>query len=238
MWRRRRRRRSSELFCFCTSLKEDASSSAYQSLNCLCFFHPWLVEKEEEFLVFSFLFNPASFFSLFPLGRKPQSWWSRLALWPKCQHQHPQAHDRVHGLSTCMSQTLSVRCPLPSTAMNSKRKEMLLVQQLLLPLVCRREREREQENGSWWEWSHVCFLRANLFATGYARILANATAFGVAFTNKDLFVTLYFIRYLLLYLTHLWHRVIQLQQPCAHLFLLGECLSPFAPNLEPTNSGD
>jgi hypothetical protein len=46
-------------------------------------------------------------------------------------------------------------------------------------------------------------LRANLFATGYARILANATAFGVAFTNKDLFVTLYFIRYLLLYLTHL-----------------------------------
>jgi phosphatidylglycerophosphate synthase len=30
---------------------------------------------------------------------------------------------------------------------------------------------------------------------GYARILANATAFGVAFTNKDLFVTLYFISF-------------------------------------------
>jgi hypothetical protein len=44
-------------------LKEDASSSCYQSLNCLCFFHPWLVEKEEEFLVF--LFNPASFFLSF-----------------------------------------------------------------------------------------------------------------------------------------------------------------------------
>jgi hypothetical protein len=50
-------------------LKEDASSSAYQSLNCLCFFHPWLVEKEEEFLVFFFffLFNPASFFLSFLL---------------------------------------------------------------------------------------------------------------------------------------------------------------------------
>jgi hypothetical protein len=91
-----------------------------------------------------------------------------------------------------------------------------------------RERERKQENRFWWEWSHACFLRANLFATGYARILANATAFGVAFTNKDLFVTLYFIRYLLLYLTHLWHRVIQLQQPCAHLFLLGAFLPFFS----------
>jgi hypothetical protein len=49
-------------------LKEDASSSAYQSLNCLCFFHPWLVEKEEEFLgFFFFLFNPASFFLSFLL---------------------------------------------------------------------------------------------------------------------------------------------------------------------------
>jgi hypothetical protein len=32
--------------------------------------------------------------------------------------------------------------------MNSERKEMLLVQQLLLSLVYWREREREQENGS------------------------------------------------------------------------------------------
>jgi hypothetical protein len=132
----------------------------------------------------------------------------------------------------------------PPLYCNELQKKRDAVGTAATPTACLLERERERARTG--EWSHVCFLRANLFATGYARILANATAFGVAFTNKDLFVTLYFIRYLLLYLTHLWHRGIQLYQPCAHLFLLGaflpfshcECLSPFAPNLEPTNSGD
>jgi hypothetical protein len=127
-------------------LKEDASSSSYQSLNCLCFFHPWLVEKEEEFLVF--FVESCIFFSLFPLGRKSQSWWSRLVMAEVPAPASASARQSSWPIYLYVPNLIgTLPPPLYCNELQMKRDAAGAA---ATPPACllEREREREQENRS------------------------------------------------------------------------------------------